>query len=166
MAGVKVTDLTSTSTAAATDVFYIVDVGANQSKQIEVQNIYSGMPQFDSGIYTPTPSNVANSASVTAISSFYSRVNDIVTMLITLQITLGSGQTTTSFNLDLPIPSNFSSGFNARCAGIYTALESGILAKIDGNSVAVSDNLGINVVSSTTGANLGAVYLYVQYQIL
>lgn len=166
MAGVKVTDLTVTSTAAIDDIMYIVDTSSNTSKQIEVQDIYSGMPQFDSGIYTPTPSNVANSASVTAISSFYSRVNDIVTMLITLQISLGSGETTTSFNLDLPIPSNFSSGFNARCAGIYTALESGILAKVDGNSVAVSNDLGLSVTSSTTGVNLGAVYLYVQYQIL
>jgi hypothetical protein len=130
------------------------------------QVFYTSSAQFDSGIYTPTPTNVTNSGNVSALSSFYSRVNDVVTMLITLQISLAAGQTQTDFNLDLPIPSNFASGFNARCAGIYTGLSSGVLAKVDGNSVAATDNLSINAVASTTGASLGTVYLYVQYQIL
>jgi hypothetical protein len=130
------------------------------------QVFYTSSVQLDSGIYTPTPTNITNSASVSAISSFYSRVNDIVTMLITLQVTLGSGQTQTTFNLDLPISSNFASGFNARCAGIYTGLQTGVLAKVDGNSVAATDNLSVSVAASTTAAALNAVYLYVQYQIL
>ena len=57
MAGVKVTDLTTLGAADATDVMYIVDTSANQSKQIEVQDIYSGMPQFESGSFTPVISD-------------------------------------------------------------------------------------------------------------
>ena len=49
MAGVKVTDLTSTSTAAANDVFYIVDTGSNTSKQIEVGNVVNLQTAYDNG---------------------------------------------------------------------------------------------------------------------
>jgi hypothetical protein len=49
MAGVKVTDLTSTTTAAANDVFYIVDTGSNTSKQIEVGNVVNLQTAYDNG---------------------------------------------------------------------------------------------------------------------
>ncbi len=49
MAGVKVTDLTSTSTAAANDVFYIVDTGSNTSKQIEVGDVVNLQNAYDNG---------------------------------------------------------------------------------------------------------------------
>jgi hypothetical protein len=65
MAGVKVTDLTPLATAASDDIFYIVDTSSNTSKQIEVQDIYSGMPQFASGTYTPVVSNETNNSTIT-----------------------------------------------------------------------------------------------------
>ena len=49
MAGVKVTDLTSTSTAAANDVFYIVDTAANQSRQIQVGDVVNLQTAYDNG---------------------------------------------------------------------------------------------------------------------
>ena len=49
MAGVKVTDLTSTTTAAANDVFYIVDTGSNTSKQIEVGDVVNLQNAYDNG---------------------------------------------------------------------------------------------------------------------
>jgi hypothetical protein len=57
MAGVKVTDLTSTSTAASDDVFYIVDTSSNTSKQIEVGDVVNLQTAYDNG-------NVVNSATV------------------------------------------------------------------------------------------------------
>jgi hypothetical protein len=107
MAGVKVTDLTSTSTAASTDVFYIVDTGSNTSKQIEVGDIYSGMPQFDSGIYTPVVTNETNNSTITIEGGLYSRVGDIVTVTIKLIVELDTGETTTGFNISLPISTTF-----------------------------------------------------------
>lgn len=107
MAGVKVTDLTSTSTAASTDVFYIVDTGSNTSKQIEVGDIYSGMPQFASGSYTPVVSNETNNSTITIEGALYSRVGDIVTVTIKLIVILDTGETTTNFNLSLPISTTF-----------------------------------------------------------
>ena len=109
MAGVKVTDLTATSTAAATDVFYIVDTGANQSKQIEVQNIYSGMPQFESGTFTPVISNKTD-CNVTPLRGIYSRVDNVVTMSLYLSIGLDSAGDIGIFNVDLPVASTFANG--------------------------------------------------------
>lgn len=107
MAGVKVTDLTSTSTAAVDDIMYIVDTSSNTSKQIEVQDIYSGMPQFASGSYTPVVSNETNNSTITIEGALYSRVGDIVTVTIKLIVQLDTGETTTNFNLSLPISTTF-----------------------------------------------------------
>ena len=107
MAGVKVTDLTPLATAASDDIFYIVDTSSNTSKQIEVQDIYSGMPQFASGTYTPVVSNETNNSTITIEGGLYSRVGDIVTVSIKLIVQLDTGETETSFNLSLPISTAF-----------------------------------------------------------
>jgi hypothetical protein len=88
-------------------VFYIVDTGSNTSKQIEVGDIYSGMPQFDSGIYTPVVTNETNNSTITIEGGLYSRVGDIVTVTIKLTVQLDTGQTTTGFNISLPISTTF-----------------------------------------------------------
>lgn len=49
MAGVKVTDLTTLGAADATDVMYIVDTSANQSKQIQVGNVVNLQTAYDNG---------------------------------------------------------------------------------------------------------------------
>jgi hypothetical protein len=114
MAGVKVTDLTTLGTADPADVMYIVDSSSNQSKQIEVQNIYSGMPQFESGTFTPTFSDEVD-CNVTALRGIYSRVNDVVIMTLYLSISLDNAGGTGTFNVDLPVASTFA---NARdCYG-------------------------------------------------
>lgn len=106
MAGVKVTDLTPLGTAAIDDVMYIVDTSSNQSKQIEVQNIYSGMPQFESGSYTPTVSG-ENNCSNTSAEGIYSRVGNVVTVSLRIETTLDLGETDCSFNLSPPIATDF-----------------------------------------------------------
>jgi hypothetical protein len=79
MAGVKVTDLPSTASAASTDVMYIVDTGSNTSKQIEVGDLLD----FESGTWTPTLSGEDNACSNAAVvKALYSRIGNIVTCTI------------------------------------------------------------------------------------
>ena len=119
MAGVKVTDLAPLGTADATDVFYIVDTSANQSKKIEVQDIYSGLPQFASGNFTPTISG-ENDCTATCLRALYSRVNNIVTCSYYLNFALDSTFTTGSFNISPPVATDFA---NARDAfGVITPI--------------------------------------------
>jgi hypothetical protein len=106
MAGVKVTDLTPLATAANDDIMYIVDTSSNTSKQIEVQDIYSGMPQFASGSFTPTISDEVD-CTVTPLRGIYSRVNDVVTMTLYLSITLDNAAGVGTFNVALPVASTF-----------------------------------------------------------
>jgi hypothetical protein len=145
MAGVKVTDLTSTSTAAATDVFYIVDTGANQSKQIEVQNIYSGMPQFESGSFTPVISNEVDVVGATVDGGLYSRVGDIVTMSFRFGFGLDTGQSSGTFNFSLPIATNFTTRY--QLMGV---------AKL--NNTLVTDTTNYTIESDFTN-NLGIISL-------
>ena len=108
MAGVKVTDLTTLGAAASDDVFYIVDTSANQSKKIEVQNIYDGMPQLASGTFTPTESNVTPSTStIIILGGMYSRVGNIVTMSFYFEVQFGITDDSLTFNFDLPVATDF-----------------------------------------------------------
>ena len=166
MAGVKVTDLTSTSTAAVDDIMYIVDTSSNTSKQIEVQDIYSGMPQFASGAFTPVPSNEIN-CSVTFDGGIYSRVGDIVTMSFAFNIQLDGGVNTGNFNFSLPIATTFSSRYQAfGSANITTPspLEP-YLCTIEADNV--NTTLARMTFETTTDAlTLDVCRAVVQYQIL
>lgn len=112
MAGVKVTDLTTLGTADATDILYIVDTTANQSKQIQVQNIYDGLPQFSSGEFTPVISG-ENDCTASCLRAIYSRVGNIVTCSYYMSITLDPTFTLGSYNISPPVGSDFT---NARDA--------------------------------------------------
>lgn len=123
MAGVKVTDLIPLATAANDDIFYIVDTSSNTSKQIEVQNIYDGMPQFESGSFTPTFSDEVD-CNVTAFRGIYSRVNDVVTMTLYLSIALDNAGGSGTFNVDLPVASTFATARD--CYGTATIMTGAI----------------------------------------
>lgn len=167
MAGVKVTDLTSTSTAAATDVFYIVDTGANQSKQIEVQNIYSGMPQFESGTFTPVISNEVDIVGATVDGGLYSRVGDIVTMSFRFGFALNTGDLTGNFNFSLPIATTFTTRYQL----MGVAKFNNSVASDNTIYVIEADNsnptLGIvSITSSAAADTFQDCEMMVQYQIL
>jgi hypothetical protein len=128
MAGVKVTDLTALGTADPTDIMYIVDTTANQSKKIEVQNIYDGLPQFESGDFTPTISG-ENDCTITFLRAFYSRVNNIVTCSYYLNITLDPTFTTGSFNISPPVNTDFTSPRDAfGVIGVITDLAADLIS--------------------------------------
>jgi hypothetical protein len=165
MAGVKVTDLTSTSTAAATDVFYIVDTGANQSKQIEVQNIYSGMPQFESGSFTPTVSGESFSEVVTPLAAYYSRVNDVVNCTYFLGVLLDAAQTQAAFELSLPVASNFTNVKDL--VGIISHdADSSELPTWSISANTTNNTAQILLTAVTSGYNYQYIYITIQYLIL
>jgi hypothetical protein len=107
MSGKKVTELPVLATAATDDVIYVVDTSTNTSKQIAVEDIYSGMPQLDSGVFTPVISNIQNSAIIDPSQGLYSRVGDVVTMTFGINIEMDVAESTTTFDFTLPIASNF-----------------------------------------------------------
>ena len=167
MAGVKVTDLTSTSTAAVDDIMYIVDTSSNTSKQIEVQNIYSGMPQFESGTFTPVVSNETDIVNVVVDGGLYSRVGDIVNMSFRLSFELAAADTTGNFNFSLPIATTFTTRY--QLMGIAKFNNS--TASDNTNYVIEADNsnptLGIvSITSSFAADSFLDCEIMVQYQIL
>jgi hypothetical protein len=112
MAGVKITDLGSIGSAAIDDLLYIVDVNdftespQGTSKKIEVQNIASALG-LDSGTYTPTISGETNGIIVDVNSATYMRIGSIVNCAVQLSITMDTGEDTGSFDLSLPVASDF-----------------------------------------------------------
>lgn len=164
MAGVKVTDLTTLGTADANDVMYIVDSSSNQSKQIEVQNIYSGMPQFESGAFTPTVTNeTPNTTTINMNGGFYQRVDSIVTMSFFFEINFGVSDSSVTFNIDLPIASDFTNIKDI--VGVFTPND--YIDYNGGQIVAnTSSNLGEITVNGTAGSTITYVWAMVQYQIM
>ncbi len=165
MAGVKVTDLTTLGTADATDILYIVDTTANQSKQIQVQNIYDGLPQFESGTFTPTVSGVVNSISVTVLKGIYSRVGDVVTVSVLVDATFDTLQNQGGFELSLPIASNFTDAND--CIGTPTYgldLTELVYFNIVANTANNTIEIGLQGVNNN--ANLAKLIIQYQYVIL
>ena len=165
MAGVKVTDLTATSTAAIDDIMYIVDTSSNTSKQIEVQNIYSGMPQFDSGSFTPTVSNeTPGTTSITMNGGQYSRVNNIVTMNCWFSVAFGVSDSAVTFNIDLPVASNFTQ--TKQLMGIVTTSDPNGNFDVGSIVADTSTDSGQITVNGTAGTTIDYVHAMFQYEIL
>jgi hypothetical protein len=165
MAGVKVTDLTTLATAANDDIMYIVDTSSNTSKQIEVQNIYDGMPQFASGTFTPTFTDEVD-CNVTPLRGIYSRVNDVVTMSLYLSIALDNAGGTGTFNVALPVASTFA---NARdCYGTANIMTGGIddMNYYIISADTVNSKCAIEVQANTGITGIGDFIATIQYLVL
>jgi hypothetical protein len=163
MAGVKVTDLTTLGTAEATDIFYIVDESANQSKKIEVQNIYSGLPQFESGTFAPVISNISDSSIVTVSNCIYSKVGDIVTMSMFLNVEIDAAELAVTFNFSLPVATTFSA--RTQLIGNSTSFTDLNDSLIEASTV--DTDLGImNLTSLSTGSVFNRLAVTIQYQVL
>jgi hypothetical protein len=112
MAGVKITDLGTLTTAVDADLLYIVDVSDTSqspqgtSKQIEVGNMFS------SGTYTPTFSAETNGIVVTPNAATFIKVGSIVSVSAQIGIQLDTGEVTGSFEMSLPVASDFASTKN------------------------------------------------------
>ena len=163
MAGVKVTDLTTLGAADPADVFYIVDTSINQSRQIEVQDIYSGMPQFASGSFTPTISNVNPVATgINMQYGYYTRVGNIVSMSFFFELQFDALDNQVTFDFDLPIASTFTSPKDI--IGIVSADD--LITVLFTGVVSAGGNVGnMTCTTSTAGSSYQYIRAFFQYEI-
>ena len=167
MAGVKITDLGTLTTAVDADLLYIVDISDTSqspqgtSKQIEVGNMFS------SGTYTPTVSAETNGIVVTSNSSTFIKVGSIVNCSTQLEITMDAAETTGSFELSLPVASNFTNPKNL--FGLMQWSVGGVLAEIVGlsiNAEVTNNTCEIQIETANVGAPLAYCALTFQYEVL
>ena len=167
MAGVKITDLGTLTTAVNEDLLYIVDVSDTSqspqgtSKQIEVGNMFS------SGTYTPTISGVVNGIIVNPLKATYIRVGNIVNCNIKLSIELDTGETTGSFEMSLPFASNFTD--SKQLMGLMQWSDQGTLAEIVGLTIAseaTNNTCGVSLEVATAAVVMQYCTLQFQYEVL
>jgi hypothetical protein len=102
MAGVKITDLGTLTTALNEDLLYIVDVNdttqspQGTSKQIEVGNL------FESGTFDPKTTEISGLTSINSYNGIYYKIGSIISgsFIVVLELSSASG----SYNFELPIP--------------------------------------------------------------
>jgi hypothetical protein len=162
MAGVKITDLGILTAPVAEDLLYIVDISDTSqspqgtSKQIELGNILS------SGSYTPTISGETNLTAAPNAAT-YIRVGNVATVSIQLEILFSAGENSGLFEVELPVPSNFTT--EKQCFGLlqysYAGTESELVAlSILGNTTNNTCEVGIEVVTD----ELSMQYATLQFQ--
>ena len=190
MAGRKLTQLPTLTTPAPNDKVYIVDVSDTSespqgtSKEIEVQNLGSGLTSIESttldvsiddgvatvngigGDYEPTITNEVGLSSSTVTAGFYSRTGNIVTASFSIGLELAALSTSGTLDFSLPIlpASNFA---NARkLTGVFS-VNDGVLTDI--NTVKLSSTTGAKTGSlecQTTGAGVSVtVNILIQYSL-
>jgi hypothetical protein len=172
MAGVKITDLGTLTTAVNEDLLYIVDVSDTSqspqgtSKQIEVGNIAAAFG-LDSGTYTPTFSAEANLV-VTPNSATYIKVGNIVNVSAQLEINLDSGENDGTFEMSLPVASTFTS--QKQCFGLMQySFGNGNLAEILKLSIEANitnNTCYVSLEVLTTAVDMAYCTLTFQYEIL
>ena len=165
MAGVKITDLGTLTTAVDADLLYIVDVSDTSqspqgtSKQIELGNIVS------SGNWSPVVSGETYSEIVTIQGANYSRVGSIVTCSLFIDVDLDAAETQADFQFSLPVASDFT---NAKDAFGIVAFN-GDLSEFIGWGIAAdtaTNKIVIDVQSTTTGWAFQSLYVMLQYEVL
>jgi hypothetical protein len=164
MAGVKITDLGTLTTAVDADLLYIVDVSDTSqspqgtSKQIELGNIVS------SGNWTPVVSGETYSEIVQIIGANYSRVGSIVTCSLIIDLQLDTGETQADFQISLPVASDFTNvkdafGIVAFNGVISELVNWGIQADTATNKIEIA------VQSTTSAFNYQYLYVMLQYEV-
>jgi hypothetical protein len=162
MAGVKITDLTTITSAASDDLLYIVDVSnttqspEGTSSQIEVGKMFS------SGSYTPTISGYVNGIVVDVNSATYIKVGNIATVSAQLRIEMDTGEVTGSFEIELPAASDFSSP--KQCFGLMQYSYSGTLAEIVGLTISAETTNNTCKVDIETATTIDMQYCTLQFQ--
>ena len=164
MAGVKITDLTTLGTAASDDLLYIVDVSdttesaQGTSKQIELGNMFS------SGTYTPTISAETNGIVATPNSASYIKVGSIVTCSIQLEIVLDTAQTTGTFEMSLPVASDFANQKNLFGVMQYSDMVEIVIATISAETT--NNTCAIDIEVATAAIDMQYVNMQFQYEVI
>ena len=160
MAGVKITDLGTLTTAVDADLLYIVDVSDTSqspqgtSKQIEVGNMFS------SGTYTPTISAEINGIVVTPNNTTFVKIGSLVTCFSQMEVQLDTGETTGSFEISLPVASNFTNP--KQCTGL---MQYKVMSElVNGEITAETTNNTCAISLEVTTPTLNMSYLNIQFQ--
>lgn len=167
MAGIKITDLGTLTSAVDADLLYIVDVSDTSqspqgtSKQIELGNMFS------SGSYTPTISAETNNIVVDVTRGQYIKVGNFVNCSVLLEITMDTLETTGSFEMSLPFASNLTDQKN--CYGLMQWSNAGTLSEIVGLSIgsnAVTNTCEVSLETATQGISMAYCTIQFQYEVL
>ena len=167
MAGVKVTDLAALGTADPTDILYIVDTTANQSKKIEVQNLVGGLPDIESGAWNPTATNAGGTNPVIGVlAGNYSRVGTVVTCSLFLDVQMDGAESNANFTLDLPIASNFTNAKDAFGIISYSNIGNGEFVDWGISADVAGNQITMDITSLTNGTSFQFIYAVLQYVII
>jgi hypothetical protein len=131
-----------------------------------INNISSS--NVSSGTWIPTVTNVLTNPTVNVLGGNYSRVDNVVTCSLFLDVTMDALETQASFTLTLPISSDFQQeknafgilSYNGETVPLSELVAWGIFADTTTKEVA------INMSSLTPGNNFQYTYLMFQYVIL
>ena len=164
MAGVKITDLGTLTTAVDADLLYIVDISDTSqspqgtSKQIEVGNMFS------SGTYTPTFSAETNGIVVTPNSATFIKVGSIVSVSAQLEIVLDTAQTDGTFEMSLPVASDFANQKNLFGLMQYFDMVEIVNATISAETT--NNTCFVDIVTATAAIDMQYVNIQFQYEVL
>jgi hypothetical protein len=123
---------------------------------------FGGTGGIDSGTFTPTISAQANDINVTPNFATFIRVGSIVSCSIQIEITMGATQSDGSFELSLPVPSDFTSG--KQLFGLMQWSDNGTLAEIIYLTIsAETSNNTCFVELGTANPGIGMSYCTLQF---
>ena len=117
---------------------------------------------LESGVYTPTTSNLVNVDSVTPYEFQYLRVGDTVNVSGLISIDPTTATTGTSVQINLPVASNVGSVGDVIGVGTYIGVSTMNTSQIVG--VTANDTAKIGFVSLGTGAETHSVVF--TYQVI
>lgn len=118
---------------------------------------------YSSGAFTPTVTNeTPNTTSINMNGGFYQRVDSIVTMSFFFEINFGVSDSSVTFNIDLPIASDFTNIKDI--VGVFTPND---YIDFNGGQIVAntSSNLGEITVNGTAGSTITYVWAMVQYEV-
>jgi len=120
-----------------------------------------------SGIYTAIVSNETNNITVDATLANYIRIGNIVNCYIRLEITMDSLENEGTFQLSLPVASNFT--LPKDLFGLMQWSVNGVLSNIENLTIeaeTTNKTCYVNLQTLSTGSNMQFCILNIQYKII
>jgi hypothetical protein len=148
----------------APDVFLKVAKVSNSF--IELEEGISPMSQVQSGSWNPTATNVLGSPTINIVNGNYSRVGSVVTCSLFFEVTMGTGEASCTFDLDLPIASDFTQSKNAFGVVQYNDLEVGEFLSWGIAADTATNKIVMNFASASNEFSFQYLYAVLQYVII
>jgi len=122
---------------------------------------------LDSGTYTPTVSAETNLTTLSYQSTFI-KVGNIVSAFVIIDITLDVAQDNGSFELSLPIASNFTSSkqLNAVLQWSKAGISLAEITAINIVSNSGDNNMLVDITTANTNADLTSCVITFQYEVI